>query len=43
MPPLLARPGERQRETLRRVLVDRNDIDVFIEGRKRLKPRDRGM
>ena len=35
MPPLLARPGERQRKTLRRVLVDRGDLDAFIEGRKR--------
>ena len=37
MPPLLARPGERQRKTLRRVLVDRGDLDAFIETRK--KPR----
>ncbi len=35
MPPLLARPGERQRKALRRVLVDRGDLDAFIEGRKR--------
>jgi hypothetical protein len=35
MPPLLARPGERQRKTLRRVLVDRGDLDAFIEARKR--------
>lgn len=42
MPPLLARPGERQRKTLRRVLVD---LDAFIESRRRPKthtvPRDR--
>ena len=37
MPPLMARPGERQRKALRRVLVDRGDIDAFIEERRRLK------
>lgn len=35
MPPLKARPGDRQRRTLRRVLVDRADLDAFIESRKR--------
>ena len=35
MPPLKARPGDRQRRTLRRVLVDRADLDAFIETRKR--------
>lgn len=37
MPPLQARPGERQRETLRRVLVDRGDLDAFVDGRKRTR------
>lgn len=35
MPPLRAREGDRQRKTLRRVLVDRDDLDAFIESRKR--------
>jgi hypothetical protein len=35
MPPLRPRPGDRQRKTLRRVLVDRADLDAFIESRKR--------
>lgn len=35
MPPLRAREGDRQKRTLRRVLVDRADLDAFIEGRKR--------
>lgn len=35
MPPLRARRGERQRPTLRRVLIDREDLDTFIEQRKR--------
>jgi hypothetical protein len=35
MPPLRAREGDRRRKTLRRVLVDRADLDVFIESRKR--------
>ena len=35
MPPLRARDGDRQRKTLRRVLVDRTDLDAFIEARKR--------
>jgi hypothetical protein len=40
MPPLRARRGDRQRKMLRRVLIDRSDLDVFIESRKR---RDRGL
>ena len=39
MPPLRPREGDRQRKTLRRVLVDRADLDAFIESRKR---RDNG-
>lgn len=35
MPPLRARQGDRQRKTLRRVLIDREDLDAFIEQRKR--------
>ena len=38
MPPLRAREGDRQRKTLRRVLVDRADLDAFIESRKRVQP-----
>ena len=34
LPPLRPREGERQRRTLRRVLVDRADLDRFIESRK---------
>ena len=34
MPPLRAREGDRQRKALRRVLVDRADLDAFIEARK---------
>ena len=37
---LRPRPGDRQRKTLRRVLVDRADLDAFIESRKR---RDGGV
>ena len=33
-PPLRPREGERQRSTLRRVLVDREDLDRFLESRK---------
>jgi len=40
MPPLRPRPGDRQRRMLRRVLIDRSDLDTFIESRKR---RDRGV
>lgn len=35
MPPLRPREGDRPRKTLRRVLVDRADLDAFIEARKR--------
>lgn len=35
MPPLRAREGDRARRTLRRVLIDRADLDAFIESRKR--------
>lgn len=35
LPPLRPRAGERPRRTLRRVLVDREDLDAFIESRKR--------
>jgi hypothetical protein len=35
LPPLRARDGERPRKTLRRVLVDRADLDAFIDARKR--------
>lgn len=34
MPPLLARKGDRQRKALRRVLIDRTDLDTFVEARK---------
>ena len=34
LPPLRAREGERQRTSLRRVLVDRNDLDTFVESLK---------
>lgn len=34
MPPLRAREGDRQRKALRRVLIDRADLDAFIESRK---------
>lgn len=35
MPPLGARAGYRQQTTLRRVLIDRADLDAFIEVRRR--------
>jgi len=35
MPPLRPREGDRPRKTLRRILVDRADLDAFIERRKR--------
>ena len=35
MPPLRSREGDRQRKALRRVLIDRADLDAFIESRKR--------
>ena len=34
LPPLRPRQGERPRKALRRVLVDRADLDAFIEVRK---------
>jgi hypothetical protein len=37
LPPLRARPGERPRTSLRRVLIDRTDLDALIEARKGLK------
>ena len=40
LPPLRPREGERPRKTLRRVLVDRADLDAFIESRKRSSERD---
>lgn len=35
LPPLRPREGDRQRKTLRRVLVDRADLDAFIDSRKK--------
>jgi hypothetical protein len=35
LPPLGARSGDRQRQTLRRVVVDRTDLDIFIQSCKR--------
>ena len=34
LPPLRPREGERPRRSLRRVLVDRADLDRFVESRK---------
>jgi predicted DNA binding CopG/RHH family protein len=34
LPPLRARSGARQRESLRRVVIDRADLDKFVEMRK---------
>ena len=34
-PPLRPREGDRARKGLRRVLVDRQDLDAFIDARKR--------
>lgn len=34
LPPLRPREGERPRKSLRRVLVDRADLDIFIDARK---------
>jgi len=34
LPALRPREGERPRKTLRRVLIDRADLDAFIESRK---------
>ena len=35
LPPLRPRDGDRPRSTLRRVLIDKADLDAFIEARKR--------
>lgn len=35
MPPLRPRPGDARKQALRRVLVDRADLDAFVESRKR--------
>jgi hypothetical protein len=35
LPALRPREGERSRKTLRRVLIDRADLDTFIEETKR--------
>jgi len=35
LPPLRPRDGDRARKALRRVLVDRQDLDAFIDARKR--------
>jgi hypothetical protein len=35
LPPLRAREGERQRTNLRRTLIDRNDLDAFVESLKK--------
>lgn len=35
LPPLRRREGEAQRECLRRVLIDREQIDAFVESRTR--------
>lgn len=40
LPPLRPREGERPRKTLRRVLVDREDLDRFIESCKRVSEGD---
>jgi predicted DNA binding CopG/RHH family protein len=34
LPPLRARPGARQRQALRRVVLDRADLDKFVETRR---------
>ena len=38
MPPLAPRPGGRRRKTLRRVLIDRADLDAFVASRRRRAP-----
>lgn len=38
MPPLAPRLGSRRRKTLRRVLIDRADLDAFIASRRRRAP-----
>jgi hypothetical protein len=35
MPPLQPRPGERRRRSMRRVLIDRNELDAWIDSLKR--------
>jgi len=35
MPPLRPRPADPRKQALRRVLVDRADLDAFVESRKR--------
>lgn len=40
LPPLRARGGERPRTRLRRVLIDRVDLDAFIERHKRKQARE---
>ena len=35
MPPLRPRPGDPRKQALRRVLIDRADLDAFVESRKR--------
>jgi len=40
MPALRPREGDRPRNTLRRVLVDRADLDAFIDRAKRPRTRD---
>jgi len=34
LPPLKPREGERPKQTLRRTLIDRADLDAFIDARK---------
>lgn len=34
LPPLRSREGERPRTNLRRVLIDKRDLDAFVESRK---------
>src|SRR3979490_2236440 len=43
LPPLRPREGDRRRKTLRRVLVDRADLDAFIESRKRREAPEREL
>ena len=38
LPPLRPREGDRPKRSLRRVLVDREDLDRFIEARKSPAP-----
>lgn len=35
LPPLRGRQGDRPRTSLRRVLIDRTDLDAFVERHKR--------